>query len=61
MATTYAGGSCRLELLPEDLWATARMIREVRADDQTIRQWVREGRLSRPTLRCGGRAIRGNK
>ena len=35
----------------------ARWNAELRADDQTIRRWVREGKLSGPTLRRGGRAL----
>ena len=56
MKTTYAGDSFRLESLPDDLWGMARMVNELRADDQTIRRWVREGRLVGPILRRGGRA-----
>jgi hypothetical protein len=51
-----AGDSFRLESLPDDVWDMARMVVNLRADDQTIRRWVREGRLPGPTLRCGGRA-----
>lgn len=33
-----------------------RLCRELHADDQTVRRWVREGRLARPCLRRDGRA-----
>jgi hypothetical protein len=56
MATTHAGDPFRLESLPEDVWDMARMVVKLRADDQTIRRWAREGRLPGPTLRRGGRA-----
>ena len=49
------GETLRLESLPDVLWNMARMVIELRADDQTIRRWVREGELPGPTLRCGGR------
>ena len=51
-----ADGPFRLDPIPTELWDMARMIEELRADDQTIRKWVREGKLPRPTLRRGGRA-----
>ena len=48
MATIQAEGSLRLESLSGDLWDMARMVREFRADDQTIRRWVRERKLPGP-------------
>ena len=57
MKTTNGGDSFRLESLPDDVWDMARMVVKLRADDQTIRRWVREGRLPRPILRRGGRAF----
>jgi MerR HTH family regulatory protein len=39
------------------VWDMARVIEELRADDQTIRRWVREGKLPGPTLRRRGRAL----
>ena len=57
MGTTNAGDSFRLESLPDDVWDMARMVVKLRADDQTIRRWVREGRLPGATLRRGGRAF----
>jgi hypothetical protein len=45
----------RLRALPSELWDVARLGREFRADDQTIRRWVREGRIPLPTLRRRGR------
>jgi hypothetical protein len=56
MTTSRDNGTFRLETLPEQLWDMARMALELWADDQTIRRWVRERRLSGPTLRRGGRA-----
>jgi hypothetical protein len=56
MATHRADGPFRLDSVPDVLWDMARMILELRADDQTIRRWVRERRLPGPTLRRGGRA-----
>jgi hypothetical protein len=56
MKTTNAGDSFRLESLPDDLWGMARMVNELRADDQTIRRWVRERRLPGPCLHRRGRA-----
>ena len=56
MATCHMDDSFRLESLPDDVWDMARMAVKLRADDQTIRRWVREGRLPGPTLRRGGRA-----
>jgi Excisionase-like protein len=56
MATFHTGDSFRLESLPDDVWDMARMDVKLRADDQTIRRWVREGRLPGPALRRGGRA-----
>jgi hypothetical protein len=47
----------RLSPLPNELWDMARMIDELRADDQTIRRWVREGHLPRSCLRRNGRAF----
>jgi predicted site-specific integrase-resolvase len=35
----------------------ARVFEELGADNQTIRRWVREGKLPRPTLRRGGRGF----
>jgi hypothetical protein len=57
MATIDAGDSFRLESLPDRVWDMARMVVKLRADDQTIRRWVREGRLPGPTLRRRGRAF----
>lgn len=45
-----------LEPLPPDLWPMERLRRELQADEQTIRRWVREGRLAPPCLRRGGQA-----
>jgi hypothetical protein len=42
--------------VPTDLWDMPRMIEELRADDQTIRRWVRERVLPSPSLRRRGRA-----
>jgi hypothetical protein len=56
MRTANAGDSFCLESLPDDVWDMARMVVKLRADDQTIRRWVREGRLPGPILRRGGRA-----
>jgi hypothetical protein len=47
----------RLSPLPNELWDMTRMIDELRADNQTIRRWVREGRLPGPCLRRNGRAL----
>jgi hypothetical protein len=47
----------RLAAPSNELWDMARMTEEFRADDQTVRRWVREGRLPGPTLRRGGRAF----
>jgi hypothetical protein len=33
------------------------MVREFRANDQTVRKWVREGKLFGPCLRRDGRAF----
>jgi hypothetical protein len=52
----HADGPVRLEPLPDRLWGMARMVQELRADDQTIRRWVREERLPGPCLRRKGRA-----
>jgi hypothetical protein len=57
MATQRADGPFRLHPLSDQLWDMARMIREFRADDQTIRRWVRERRLPGPCLRRDGRAF----
>lgn len=38
-------------------WEMARVVQEFRADNQTIRSWVREGRLPGPFDRCAGRAF----
>ena len=56
-ATIHTESSFRLKSLSGDLWDMARMILEFRADDQTVRRWVREGRLPRPSLRRNGRAF----
>ena len=56
MNTRSADGPFRLESVPTELWDMARMIDELRADDQTIRRWVREGVLPPPSLRRRGRA-----
>jgi Excisionase-like protein len=53
---TGAGDSFCLESLPANLWGMARMVVKLRADDQTIRRWIREGRIPGPTLRRGRRA-----
>jgi hypothetical protein len=55
MPTQLADGPFRLFPPPGELWDMARMIDEVRADDQTVRRWVREGRLPGPCLRRNGR------
>ena len=39
-----------LESDPGQLWDVTRMARELRADDQTIRRWVREGKLPEPRV-----------
>ena len=57
MATQYDDGPVRLNSLPGELWGMARMIDELRADDQTVRRWVREGCLPRPCLRRNGRSF----
>jgi hypothetical protein len=57
MNSQAADGPFRLDSLSTELWSMARMIEELRADDQTVRRWVREGKLPRPTLRRGGRAF----
>jgi hypothetical protein len=46
----------RLESAPSTLWDMDRLVRELRADDQSIRRWVRVGKLPGPILRRGGRA-----
>ena len=56
MATHQADKPFRLDSVPDGLWDMAQMILELRADDQTIRRWVRERRLPGPILRRGGRA-----
>jgi hypothetical protein len=53
MNTRPADGPFRLESVPCQLWDMARMTDELRADDQTIRRWVREGVLPPPSLRRG--------
>jgi hypothetical protein len=57
MPTPPAHEPFRLSPLPNELWDMTQMIDELRADDQTIRRWVREGRLPRPCLRRNGRAF----
>jgi Excisionase-like protein len=57
MPTRPDDGPFRLSSLPEQLWDMARMIDELRADEQTIRRWVREGHLPRPCLRRNGRSF----
>jgi hypothetical protein len=47
----------RLRRVPCELWSMARMVVQLRADDQTIRRWVREDRLPRPAIRRGGRPL----
>jgi DNA-binding transcriptional MerR regulator len=56
MNSQTANGPFRLESVPATLWDMARMTEELRADDQTIRRWVREGVLPPPSLRRVGRA-----
>jgi hypothetical protein len=56
MATQQDDGPFRLDSLPGELWGMARMVQELRADDQTVRRWVREGCLPGPALRRNGRA-----
>src|SRR5262245_2264071 len=56
MPTHPADGPFRLDPLPGELWDMARLVNELRAGDQTIRRWVREGRLPGPCLRRNGRA-----
>jgi hypothetical protein len=56
MDTQAADGSFRLDPHPTEMWSMARMTKELRADDQTVLRWVREGRLPGPCLRRGGRA-----
>jgi hypothetical protein len=51
-----ADGPFRRDLLSTELWSMARMIRALRADDQPIGRWVREGNLPLPILRRGGQA-----
>jgi len=57
MSNHPTDGPFRLEPLSDNLWEMARLTRELRADDQTIRRWVREGKLPGPTLRREGRAL----
>jgi hypothetical protein len=57
MKSQAADGPFSLNSLPTELWDIARMVEELRADDQTIRRWVREKRLPGPILRRGGRAF----
>ena len=57
MKSQAADGPFRLDSPPTRLWDMARMIEELRADDQTIRRWVREGRTPSATLRRGSRAF----
>jgi hypothetical protein len=59
MPTPRADELFRLSPLPNELWDMARMIDELRADNQTIRRWVREGRLPGRCLRRNGRAFWG--
>jgi hypothetical protein len=56
MTTQQDDGPFRLDSPPTELWSMARMVQELRADDQTIRLWVRQGRLPKPWLRRDGRA-----
>jgi hypothetical protein len=56
MATQQGDGPFRLSSLPSELWSMARLIEELRADDQTVRRWVRERQLPGPCLRRNGRA-----
>jgi len=56
MTTRPADEPFRLSPLSGELWDMARMIDELRAEDQTIRRWVRERRLPGPCLRRNGRA-----
>jgi hypothetical protein len=57
MNTQAADGPFCLNPHPTELWDMVRMGKELRADDQTIRKWVREKRLPGPCLRRGGRAL----
>jgi hypothetical protein len=57
MQSQPANEPFRLSPLPGELWDMARMIDELQADDQTIRRWVREGRIPGPCLRHNGRAF----
>jgi hypothetical protein len=57
MTTRPTDEPFRLSPLPDQLWDMARMIDELRADDQTVRRWVREGCLPRPCLRRNRRAF----
>jgi hypothetical protein len=57
MTTRPADEPFRLSPIPGELWDMARMVDELRADDQTVRRWVREGRLPRPCLRRNNRAF----
>ena len=56
MNSQAADGPFRLDPLPPELWDMARVIEELRADDQTVLRWVRERKLPGPCLRRGGRA-----
>jgi hypothetical protein len=56
MASQQGDGPFRLESLPSQVWGMARVSEELRADDQTVRRWVRERRLPGPCLRRNGRA-----
>jgi hypothetical protein len=57
MPTRHEDEPFRLSPLPDLLWDMARMVDELRADDQTIRRWVREGHLPRPCFRRNGRSF----
>jgi hypothetical protein len=46
----------RLVPLPVCLWGVARMARELRANERTIRRWMRQGRVPKPCLRRDGRS-----
>ena len=57
MTSRQGDAPFQLDPLPAELWGMPRMVREFRADDRTIRQWVREGELPGPCMRRGGRAF----
>jgi hypothetical protein len=46
----------RLKPLPDQLWMIERLSQELRARPQTVRGWIRAGRLPGPCLRRDGRA-----